>query len=67
MCIFVYIILQQEADLFRFADSDLHRNLHRFRTLFLELPTGVPDLWLHLGIAWTKHLKFNYPFFTKVS
>ena len=38
MCIYVYIILQRECDLF-----DLQWNVHRIRTQHLELPTGVPD------------------------
>ena len=38
MCIYMYITLQRECDLF-----DLQWNVHRIRTLHLELPTGVPD------------------------
>ena len=38
MCIFLYIILQQERDLF-----DLQWNVHRIRALHLHFPVGVPD------------------------
>ena len=34
MCIYVYITLQRECDLF---------NVHRIWALQLDLPTGVPD------------------------
>ena len=38
MCIYVYITLQRECDLF-----DLQWNVHRILALHLDLPTGVPD------------------------
>ena len=38
MCIYVYITLEQECDLF-----DLQWNVHRIRALLLELRTDVPD------------------------
>ena len=38
MCIYVYITLQRECDLF-----DLQWNALRIRDLQLELPTGVSD------------------------
>ena len=38
MCIYVYITLQRERDLF-----DLLWNVHRIRALHLELPSGIPD------------------------
>ena len=38
MCIYVYITLQQECDLF-----DLQWNIHRIRALLLELRADVPD------------------------
>ena len=38
MCIYVYVTLQPERDLF-----DLQWNVHRIRALHLELPIGFPD------------------------
>ena len=38
MCIYVYITLQRECDLF-----DLQWNVHRIWALHLDLPTSVPD------------------------
>ena len=39
MCMYVYITLQGESDLF-----DLQLNVHRIRAVHLDFPTGVPDL-----------------------
>ena len=38
MCIYVYLTLQRECDVF-----DLEWNVLRIRALHLELPAGVPD------------------------
>ena len=56
MCVYVYITLQREFNLF-----DLQWNVLRIRVLHLELPGGVPDPM----VAFKK--KFNYPSFTKAS
>ena len=52
MCIYVYITLQRECDV-----SDLEWNVLRIRALHLELPTGVPDHIVVLGMRMDQKVK----------
>ena len=51
MCMYVYITLQGESDLF-----DLQWNVHRIRFVHLDFPTGVPDLMVSFWDVLLNHI-----------